>query len=109
MSARSVIEYDGVFFWAANNRFMMYNGVVREVPNSRNLNFFFDNIRPHNQGKCFGFANPRWGEIWWCFPYGNATECTHAVVLNVRENDWVDTELPPGLRSACCPRCWNAC
>lgn len=100
MSSRTVVEYDGLFFWAANNRFMMYNGVVREVPNRRNTNFFFDNILPQNQGKCFGFANPRWGEIWWCFPYGNATECDHAVILNVRDNEWYDTELPALMRSA---------
>lgn len=100
LSSRTVVEYDGVFFWAANNRFMMYNGVVREVPNSRSLNFFFNNIRPQNQGKCFGFAVPRWGEIWWCFPYGSATECDHAVVLNVRENEWYDTALPDALRSS---------
>lgn len=100
LSARTVVEYDGVYFWAANNRFMMYNGVVREVPNNRNINFFFNNIRPQNQGRCFGFANPRWGEIWWCFPKGNSTECDWAIVLNVRDNEWYDTPLPATMRSA---------
>lgn len=100
LSSRTVVEYDGIYFWAANNRFMLYNGVVREVPNQRNINYFFDNIRPENQGRCFGFASPRWGEIWWCFPFGSATECDHAVILNVRENEWYDTPLPALMRSA---------
>jgi len=42
----------------------------------------------------FGFKIPRFGEIWWCFPRGSATECNHAVVYNVRENFWYDTALP---------------
>lgn len=100
LSSRCVVEYDGIYFWAANNRFMMYNGVVREVPNQRNLNYFFDNIRSSQQGRCYGYAIPRWGEIWWCFPLGDSTECNHAVILNVRENEWYDTPLPALMRSS---------
>jgi hypothetical protein len=50
--------------------------------------------------KVFAFKVPRWGEIWWCYPRGSATECTHAVIYNVRENTWYDTELPGTGRSA---------
>src|SRR6185369_14779719 len=50
--------------------------------------------------KVFAFKVPRWGEIWWCYPRGSATECTHAVILNVREGTWYDTELPGSGRSA---------
>jgi len=48
----------------------------------------------------FATKVPRFGEIWWCYPRGHATECTHAIVYNVRENTWYDTELPNGGRSA---------
>jgi hypothetical protein len=78
----------------------MFNGVVREVPNSLNLNWFFDNLNYSQRQKVFAFKVPRWGEIWWCYPRGNATECTHAVIYNVRENTWYDTELPNNGRSA---------
>lgn len=100
LSSRTVVEYDGIYFWAANNRFMMYNGVVREVPNNRSINFFFDSIQSRNQGRCFGFANPRWGEIWWCFTRGDVTECNWALILNVRDNEWYDTPLPDSMRSS---------
>jgi hypothetical protein len=43
---------------------------------------------------------PRFGEIWWCYPRGDATEPSHAVIFNVRENTWYDCELPNGGRSA---------
>lgn len=94
MSSRSVVEYDGVFFWPGVDRFLMFNGVVREVPNNMNVNWYFDNINRDHRQKAFTFKVPRWGEIWFCFPFGSATECTHAVIFNVRENTWYDTELP---------------
>lgn len=100
LSSQAAIEYDGIFYWAAIDRFMMYNGVVREVPNVMNLNFFFDNLNWQYRQKAFAFKVPRWGEIWWCFPFGRSTECNWAVVYNVREGSWYDTPLPNGGRSA---------
>lgn len=100
LSPNCVVDYDGVFFWAGVDRFLMFNGVVREVPNTMNLNYFFDGLNPRQKTKVFAFKVPRYGEIWWCYPRGDAEECTHAVVLNVREQTWYDTELPNGGRSA---------
>ena len=100
LSANSVIEYDGIYYWCGIDRFLMYNGVVREVPNDLNINYFFDGLNEEQSNKVFAYKVPRYGEIWWCYPRGSATECTHAVVYNVRENTWYDTELPNGGRSA---------
>jgi len=99
LSSQSVIEYDGVFYWAGIDRFLQYNGVVREVPNNLNLNYFFDNLNFAQRQKVFATKVPRWGEIWWCYPAGDATECTNAVIFNVREQTWYDTVLPNGGRS----------
>lgn len=100
ISEFSVVDYDGVFFWCGVDRFLMFNGVVREVPNQMNLNYFFDGINPQAKNLVFAFKVPRFGEIWWCYPKGDATECTHAVIYNVRENCWYDTALPNAGRSA---------
>lgn len=100
LSAQSVIEYDGVFYWIGTDRFLMFNGVVREVENNLNLNFFFDNLNFSQRQKVFAYKVPRYGEIWWCFPKGDSTEPNHAVIYNVRENTWYDTALPAGGRSA---------
>lgn len=100
ISETCVVDYDGVFFWCGVDRFLMFNGVVREVPNQMNLNYFFDGINQRAKTKVFAFKVPRYGEIWWCYPRGDATECTHAVIFNVRENTWYDTELPNFGRSA---------
>jgi hypothetical protein len=64
------------------------------------LNWFFDNLSIAQRSKVFAFKVPRYGEIWWCYPRGEATECTHAVIYNVRENTWYDTALPESGRAA---------
>jgi len=100
LSSASVIEYDGIFFWIGTDRFLTFNGVVREVENNMNINFFFDNLNYAQRQKVFAYKVPRFGEIWWCFPFGDSIEPNHAVIYNVRENTWYDTELPNGGRGA---------
>lgn len=100
LGANTVIEYDGVFYWIGTDRFLSFNGVVREVPNTLNSNYFFDGLNLEARQKVFAFKVPRFGEIWWCYPRDDATECTHAIIYNIRENTWYDCELPNGGRSA---------
>lgn len=94
LSSRGIIEYDGVWYWMAVDRPLMFNGVVQPVANNQNINWFFDNLNFSQRQKVFAFKVPRFGEIWWCFPFGNATECTHALIYNVNGKFWYDTALP---------------
>jgi hypothetical protein len=100
MAAQSIIEYDGIFYWLGVDRFLSFNGVVREIENGLNSNFFFDNLNFAHRQKIFAFKVPRFGEIWWCFPFGSSTEPNHAIIYNVRENTWYDTALPGDGRGA---------
>lgn len=100
LSANSVIEHDGIFYWIGIDRFLLYNGVVRDLENNLNTNYFFEGLNFKWANKVFAFKVPRFGEIWWCYPRGDATECTHAIIYNYRENTWYDCELPNGGRSA---------
>lgn len=100
LSSQGFVDYDGIFFWAGMDRFLYFNGSVNELENTYNVNWFYDNINFEHRNKCFAYKVPRFGEIWWCFPFGDATECTHAVVFNVREKYWYDTELPSTMRTA---------
>ena len=88
LSSSSVIEYDGLFYWAGIDRFLMYNGVVAEIPNSMNLNWFYDNVNFSQRQKVWVTKVPRYNEIWWFYPRGNATECTDAIIYNVKDKVW---------------------
>lgn len=100
LSSSSIIEYDGVYYWPGVDRFLMFNGVVREVPNDLNINWFFDGLNLQYRQKVFAIKVPRYGEIWWLYPRGTSTECNAAVIFNVRENTWYDTTIPNSGRSA---------
>ena len=100
LGSNTVIEYDGIFYWIGTDRFLSFNGVVREIPNDMNQNYFFDGLNQQYRQKVFAVKIPRFGEIWWCYPRGDATEPSHAVIYNIRENTWYDCELPNGGRSA---------
>ena len=93
LSSNGIVEVDGVYFWIGIDRFFMFNGVLRELPNPMNQDFFFDNLNWAYRQKVWATTVPRWGEIWWFFPFGDSEECNHAIIYNVREQSWYDTPI----------------
>jgi len=98
LSSQSVIEYDGIYYWCGVDRFLMYNGVVKEIPNPFNQNYFFDNLNYEQREKVFVTKVPRFGEVWWFYPKGSSTECNDAIIYNIRENCWYDAGEALGSR-----------
>lgn len=90
LSSQSVIEYDGIYYWCGVDRFLIYNGVIKELPNEFNQNYFFDNLNYAQRQKVWATKVPRFGEIWWFYPKGDSEECNDAIIYNVRENCWYD-------------------
>lgn len=94
LASRSVVSYNGLFYWIANDRFMMTDGnTTKEISNASNFDFFFDNLNYSRRQKIWGTKVPKYGEIWWFFPKGNSDECDHAIIYNVRLNCWYDTPI----------------
>lgn len=100
LSSSCPVEMDGIYYWIGVDRFLTYNGVLRELPNEMNLDFFFDNLNFAQRQKVYGYKIPRWGEVRWAAPLFGATECNWEIIYNVRENTWYDTPLPRDGRSA---------
>ncbi len=98
LSTNSVVEYDGLYFWAGVDRFLFYNGVVQEVPNPLNLDYFYVNTAttgvnyPQRQ-KVWATKVPQYGEIWFFYPSGTSEECDRAVIYNLREKTWYSTDI----------------
>lgn len=99
LSSRCVVEYDGIFFWPGTNRFFQYNGVVQELSNVLNLNYFFNNLDLDNRQLVFGVKNTQYSEIWWFYPEKGQDPNiapvvnTRAIIYNIRDNAWSDTAI----------------
>jgi hypothetical protein len=98
LSSQCVIEYDGIYYWIGVDRFLLYNGVVKEIKNTFNQNYFFDNLNYAQQQKVYANKVPRFGEIWWFFPSGDSEECNDAIIYNIREDCWYDAGGALGAR-----------
>jgi hypothetical protein len=98
LSSQCVIEYDGIYYWIGVDRFLLYNGVVKEIPNNMNQNFFFDNLNYSQRQKVWATTVPRYGEVWWYYPRGDSEECNDAIIYNTRENTWYDAGTALGAR-----------
>lgn len=98
LSSQSVIEYDGIYYWCGVDRFLLYNGVVKEIPNQMNQNWFFDNLNYAQRQKVWATKVPRFGEIWWFYPRGDSEECNDCIIYNIRENTWYDAGQADGAR-----------
>lgn len=98
MSSSSVVEMDGVFYWMGVDRFYLYNGSVQVLPNDKNVNWLFNNLNYEQRQKVWATKVPRYNEIWFFYPRGNSTECTDAIIYNVKDKLWYDAGESPGAQ-----------
>jgi len=98
LSSQCIIEYDGIYYWIGVDRFLLYNGTIKEVPNTMNQNWFFDNLNYSQREKVWATKVPRFGEIWWFYPRGDSEECNDAIIYNIREQTWYDAGEALGSR-----------
>lgn len=101
LSSNSVVEMDGVFYWAGTDRFYQYNGAVTVLANDKNINWFYDNLNYEQRQKVWATKVPRYNEIWFFYPRGEATECTDAIIYNVKDKLWYDAGEAMGARRSC--------
>jgi len=101
MSSNSVVEMDGVYYWMGVDRFYSYNGSVQVVPNDKNVNWLFDNLNFEQRQKVWATKVPRFNEIWFFYPRGTETECSDAIIYNVKDKIWYDAGSAIGSRRSC--------
>jgi hypothetical protein len=101
MSSNSVVEMDGLYFWMGVDRYYVYNGQVAVLPNDKNVNYLFNNINYTQRQKVWATKVPRYNEIWFFYPRDTATECTDAIIYNVKDKLWYDAGKAIGSRRSC--------
>lgn len=105
MSSNSVVSYEQQLFWIGIDQFYFFNGIVQKLTNNMSTDWFFGNVNLFQRAKIWGMAVPRFKEIWWFYPKGNATECTDVIIYNVELQVWYDSVLgrSAGLSSGIFP------
>ena len=101
MSSSCFVEMEGTSFWMGVDRFYQYNGQVSVLPNDKNVNWLFDNINFEQRQKVWATKVPRYNEIWFFYPRGTATECTDAIIYNVKDKIWYDAGSAAGAQRSC--------
>ena len=101
MSSSAIAEMDGIYFWMGVDRFYLYNGSVKVLPNDKNVNYLFDNLNYSQRQKVWATKVPRYNEIWFFYPRGTATECTDAIIYNVKDQLWYDAGQAKGSQRSC--------
>jgi hypothetical protein len=101
MSSSCFVEMDGSYFWMGVDRFYVYNGQVSVLANDKNVNWLFDNINYQYRQKVWATKVPRYNEIWFFYPRGSATECTDAIIYNVKDKIWYDAGSAVGAQRSC--------
>jgi len=101
MSSNAVVEMDGIYYWMGVDRFYLYNGSVSVLPNDKNVNWLFDNLNYQQRQKVWTTKIPRYNEVWFFYPRGQATECTDAIIYNVKDKIWYDAGQAAGAQRSC--------
>jgi hypothetical protein len=101
ISSSCFVEMDGIFYWMGVDRFYQYNGAVSVLPNDKNVNWLYDNLNFVQRQKVWATKVPRYNEIWFFYPRGDAVECTDAIIYNVKDKIWYDAGSAPGARRSC--------
>ena len=101
MSSSCFVEMDGAYYWMGVDRFYVYNGQVSVLANDKNVNWLFNNINYEQRQKVWATKVPRYNEIWFFYPRGTATECTDAIIYNVKDKIWYDAGSAVGAQRSC--------
>ena len=98
ISPDCVVSYEPYFFWIGEGTFWYYNGIVQELKNEMNKDWFFNNLNPNAKNKVYGYVNRQYGEVHWLFPFGDSPENNHELVYNIAGEFWFDT---PNMNRVC--------
>lgn len=87
LSQRACVAVDGVAYWVGRNNFFMFDGVIRRMPRTEDINdFVFDNLEFDQSEKAFAKHMSEHNEIWFFYPVGD--EISRYVKYNLSERCW---------------------
>lgn len=86
------VAVDSAAYWMGRKKFFRYVGYIEPLV-SEVEDDVFKNINTTHQHKCWCEYMPETDEVWFYYPRGSATECSHAAIYNVIEGHWNHTPM----------------
>ena len=86
---RAGVDIQGRVYWMGQNDFFMYDGSIKEIPNSKDVRrFVFDNLTKEQKNKAFAWVNSLYSEVWWHYPGASSIENNLYVKYNWVDKSW---------------------
>lgn len=77
-------------YWMGTNKFFTFKGYTRPLECDIG-DYVFGNINTTYAHKVWAHHRPSHNEIWFAYPHGAATECSHAAIYNYEKDYWNHT------------------
>jgi len=88
-------EINGISFWmSGDGNFYIFQGAIPQIIDCPLRDDVYNNLNAAQKSKIYAGVNSKYSEIWWFYPRGENTECSHYVAYNWVENYWTQGELP---------------
>lgn len=86
------VGFGSTAYWMGKGGFWSYSGYLEQIP-CEISDDVFSNLNTTYQHLCWAEYFPLFGEVWFYYPRGSATECSHAAIYSTRENHWTHTPM----------------
>lgn len=87
ISRQAVAILDNMAVWMGSRGFFIYDGYVKPLP-SEVEDYVFSDMNRSQRSMIVAVPNTEYGEVWWFYPSGGASEIDRYVVWNYHENHW---------------------
>lgn len=81
--------YDGRAYWMSSNKFMMFDGFVKMIPNMIDVrDYVFDDFNEVQSDKVVCGINENYQEVWFLYPSSGSDEVDRYVIVSLNDFSW---------------------
>ena len=92
ISQHAKVGVGAAAYWMGRGGFWTYAGYIEQIP-CEISDDVFSNINESYRHLCWCEYDPTFGEVWFYYPRGSATSCSHAAIYSTRERHWNHTPM----------------
>lgn len=82
-------------YWMGKKKFFSFRGYTQTLECDIE-DYVFGNINEDYAHKVWAHHRPQFSEVWFAYPHGSATECSHAAIFNYEKGYWNHTSFARG-------------